>query len=68
MMGVLKLASNRSFSVQDSMCHEGEPVVAVQRALNHEVEDMGSSPDPGLFSHRDSVPSPVIGRFILDDL
>lgn len=53
MMGVLKLASNRSFSVQDSMHRNGDAVRGVERALSQEAEDTGSSPDPGFFCHQE---------------
>lgn len=52
------------------MYHKGEKMGQVERALNHEVEDTDSSPEPGHFVNWkwDSVSSPVTGRFILDDL
>lgn len=69
--GVLKLvqSSSRCSSVQDNMYHKGEKMGQVERALNHEVEDTDSSPEPGHFVNWkwDSVSSPVTGRFILDD-
>lgn len=51
MMGVLKLASNRSFPVWGSMHHKGE-AVGKGKHIEPETEDVGSSPDPGLFCHR----------------